>query len=70
MKYILIFLVIFSDLPADNDKFNFLVDQEIEIIDEDIEIMFDASDIYTYYYLMGIREGLMCSKRIYKQSEK
>ena len=46
----------------DEIKFKYFIDREIESIDNAVLTLFDSSDVYTYYYLIGMKAGIYNAK--------
>lgn len=62
----LICLPLYS-VQVDEDKFNQLVDTQMQAIEDGQELLWDASDEYTYYYLLGKYAGFEMSKEIFQE---
>ncbi len=70
MKMFLMCLVIplslFSSEVRDIE-FYYLIDREIKSCDEAIDLLNDPFDAYTYYWLLGVKEGLHNAKYIFEE---
>lgn len=50
---------------VNENEFHYLIDREIKDINIALEILNDPSDIYTRYWLQGMKEGLLNAKYIF-----
>jgi len=80
-KFFLLSLILvithFKVFSSDDNKYKFYylthfrecfekkIDQEIETVEKYKEFVTDSSDIYMYYYLIGLQTGLSQSKQIF-----
>ncbi len=67
MKGFILFLCIPCSLfcgEVNENEFHYLIDREIKDINEAILLLspMDATDAYTYYWLIGMKYGLECAK--------
>ena len=54
-------------IKIDSFEYIVMICDEICEIEDAILLLNDPSDVYTYYYLIGIREGLLSSLEILDQ---
>jgi len=54
-------------VQIDEDKFNHSIDLHLQSIEHAAELLFDASDEYTYYYLLGQYAAFERSKEILQE---
>ena len=47
---------------VNESKFHYLIDREIDGVNQALELLHDDADIYTHYWLEGIKWGLESAK--------